>query len=309
MELRNGLATETGWEFYETALDPGQIATTGSSFMIGNGYMGYRGTLAEWDADRLVGCIVADTWDTASEGNVVDVWREHADLMYLPKPDPETKLIEQFDGYFALEDVTPDVVRQRLIDPDEYWGWPNGVAVRTQVLKQADVLQLFALIDEFTPEVMRANYSYYEPRTEHGSSLSPSAHALIASKAELPEDAFRYFEEASSIDLYNQSKKVMSGGSFLGGIHTAACGAVWFMVAQGFAGFEVHGDVLRFRPALPERWEGVRFPLVFRSNHLRVDLRRDGLTIGSAPDNPGAVTVRVGDDERRIEPGQSVVLG
>ncbi len=128
--------------------------------------------------------------------------------------------------------MTPDVVRQELIDPDEYWGWPNGVAVRTQVLKRADVLQLFALIDIFPPEVMRANYLYYEPRTEHGSSLSPSAHALIASKAELPEEAFRYFEEASSIDLYNQSKKVMSRGSFLGGIHTAACGAVWFVVVQ-----------------------------------------------------------------------------
>ncbi len=242
------------------------------------------------------------------EDDVAD-WREHADLMYLPKPDPGTKLIEQFDGYFSLEDVTPDVVRQRLIDPDEYWGWPNGVAVRTQVLKQADVLQLFALIDIFPPEVMRANYLYYEPRTEHGSSLSPSAHALIASKAELPEEAFRYFEEASSIDLYNQSKKVMSGGSFLGGIHTAACGAVWFVVVQGFAGFEVHGDVLRFRPALPERWEGLRFPLVFQSNHLAVELRRDAITVTAAPDNPGTVTISVGDDERQVGPGESVSLG
>lgn len=242
------------------------------------------------------------------EDDVAD-WREHADLMYLPEPDPRTKLIEQFDGYFSLEDVTPDVVRQRLIDPDEYWGWPNGVAVRTQVLKQADVLQLFALIDIFPPEVMRANYLYYEPRTEHGSSLSPSAHALIASKAELPEEAFRYFEEASSIDLYNQSKKVMSGGSFLGGIHTAACGAVWFVVVQGFAGFEVHGDVLRFRPALPERWEGLRFPLVFRSNHLAVELRRDAITVTAAPDNPGTVTIRVGDDERQVAPGESASLG
>jgi len=73
MELRNGLATETGWEFFEGALDPDQIATTGSSFMIGNGYLGYRGTLAEWSPDELVGCIVADTWDTASEGALTEL--------------------------------------------------------------------------------------------------------------------------------------------------------------------------------------------------------------------------------------------
>jgi len=73
MELRNGLATETGWEFFEGALDPDQIATTGSSFMIGNGYLGYRGTLAEWGPDELVGCIVADTWDTASEGALTEL--------------------------------------------------------------------------------------------------------------------------------------------------------------------------------------------------------------------------------------------
>ena len=119
------------------------------------------------------------------------------------------RVIEQFDGYFGLEDIRPRELRKRLIDPDEYWGWPNGIAVNTQVLKQADVIQLLAMLDIFPREVLTANYEYYEPRTEHGSSLSPSVHALVASRAGHPEEAYRYFLESASIDLYNASKKVI----------------------------------------------------------------------------------------------------
>ena len=66
-------------------------------------------------------------------------------------------------------------------DRGEYWGWPNGIAVETQVSKQADVTQLFALHPHaYSREMMRANYDYYEPRTQHGSSLSYSVYAMVA---------------------------------------------------------------------------------------------------------------------------------
>lgn len=41
---------------------------------------------------------------------------------------------------WPLEDIRPDQLRKRLIDPSEYWCWPNGIAVNAQVLKQADLL-------------------------------------------------------------------------------------------------------------------------------------------------------------------------
>ena len=56
-------------------------------------------------------------------------WRRVHDRIFLPEPG-EDGLIEQFAGFFELEDVTPAVVRTRLLHPQEYWGWPNGVAVR-----------------------------------------------------------------------------------------------------------------------------------------------------------------------------------
>lgn len=236
----------------------------------------------------------------------VDDWREIANLIYLPQPAPQTRLIEQFDGYFEFEDIGPDDLRKRLLHPEEYWGWPNGIAVRTQVLKQADVLQLFALIDGFPRDVLRENYLYYERRTEHGSSLSPSVHAIIAARAGIADEAYRYFHEAATIDLYNKSRKVKSGGSFLGGIHTAACGGVWMMIVQGFAGFQVNGDAIEFDPALPDAWTSVSFRLHVRGNELAVRLDHSELSLTGQAGNPDRVIVRACASEQRVGAGEEV---
>lgn len=235
---------------------------------------------------------------------VVAAWVDIATRIYLPQPDPQTGLIEQCDDFFKLEDITPAALRKRLIHPEEYWGWPNGIAVEAQVLKQADVLQLFALLDDkFSTDVMRANYDYYEPRTEHGSSLSPSVHAMVASWAGYPDEAYRYFMEAASIDLYNASKKVMSGGSFLGGIHTAAAGAVWQMIVKGFMNFKLMAGIVHLRPALPPQWERVTFKLLVRNNWLTISVAAEELTLSAAADNPAALTVRVDERDVEIMPG------
>ncbi len=68
-------------------------------------------------------------------------------------------VIEQFDGYFALEDCSVATVRSRLLDPHEYWGGAYGVAAQTQVLKQADVVMMQALFPaDYTAGAQRAAY-------------------------------------------------------------------------------------------------------------------------------------------------------
>ena len=100
-----------------------------------------------------------------------------------PRSRSRAKLVEQFQGFFDLEDVGPDEVRTRLLDPQEYWGWPNGVAVATQVSKQADVAMLLWLHgDRFDSETVQANYDYYEARCSHDSSLSHAAHGMVAAR-------------------------------------------------------------------------------------------------------------------------------
>ena len=64
-KIKNHLITESGWELIETEYDQSQAINSGSNFMTVNGYLGYRGTLAEDKKKDYVGCFVTDTWDNA----------------------------------------------------------------------------------------------------------------------------------------------------------------------------------------------------------------------------------------------------
>ena len=120
------------------------------------------------------------------EDDEIERWRSVAAGLYVP--DVKSSLIEQFDGYFDLEDAPPDVVRARLAHPDLHPGGPLGPYQATQAIKQADVvLLLYLLRDHYTKEVKADNWRYYEPRTAHDSSLSPLAYALVAADVGLTE--------------------------------------------------------------------------------------------------------------------------
>lgn len=183
-----------------------------------------------------------------------------AEHLFVPAPDPRTGLIEQFDGYFRLEDATPGVLRERLLDPREYWGGANGVASQTQVVKQADVAMMLALFgrDYKEPE-LRANRDFYEPRTEHGSSLSACMYALLSCRIGEPDAAYPLFLKSASADL-NGGGKQWAGTVYIGGNHPAAAGGAWMTVLQGFCGLEVSADgAPRCRSCLPSGWERVLF--------------------------------------------------
>ena len=235
----------------------------------------------------------------------VDAWRKVAERLLLPRPDPETGLIEQFDGFFQLEDVSPADLRDRLIEPTEYWGYPNGVAVHTQVSKQADVPMLLWLHEsEYDPEIMRANYDYYEPRCSHGSSLSHAAFGMLAIKVGDIEAAHRHFLETARVDLDNTQHAIV-GGTFIGGIHTAACGGTYQLVTQGFGGLGFRDGRLTIEPHLPSAWTALQYPVTWRGHRLDVRAEIDGVSVTASTANPGPVTLSVGGNDVTIDPGSS----
>ena len=111
-------------------------------------------------------------------------------------------MIEQFEGFFGLADY-PLPQEERLKAPvSRLFDWEE--INRLKLIKQADVLMLPLLFpDAFSDEVVAANYRYYEPLTDHGSSLSPAVHAAIAARIGLPEDAQRYWKQSLWLDLSN----------------------------------------------------------------------------------------------------------
>lgn len=190
-------------------------------------------------------------------------------------------VIEQFDGYFDLEDCTLDAVRSRLCDAREYWGGDHGVAGTTQIIKQADVIAMLALFpDEFDSETVAANWAYYEPRTEHGSSLSACMYALTACRLGKPELAWELFMRTASIDMKGGGKE-WAGEIYIGGTHPASNGGAWMIVALGFAGLQMKNGQPRIRPHLPEQITKLSFPIVAGGKRMRVTVTHDGGVIDS----------------------------
>jgi len=231
-------------------------------------------------------------------------WQEMTQLLYLPPPNESTGFIEQFQGYFALEDASPEELTQRLLDPQEYWGAPIGVAQDTQVIKQADVIQLFVLhTDLFSREVMEKCYRYYEPRTHHRSSLSPAVHAIAAARLGMKHEAFRYFRTAAAIDLYSTHAPV-SGGTFIGGIHTAACGAIWQTAVFGFAGYRADDASLSFDPLIPEAWKTLSFRLAYRGQGFHARISNSFVTVTADKGNTRSLVFSSGESRYTLEPGK-----
>jgi 1,2-alpha-glucosylglycerol phosphorylase len=237
-----------------------------------------------------------------------DDWEDLAQRIHVPAADPETGLIEQFERFFDLEDTRPEIIRERLLDQGEYWGWPNGVAVETQVSKQADVVQLFVLHPQaFDRNVMRANWEYYEPRTQHGSSLSYAVYATCAAWLEHMDEAYRYFIRSCTVDLYNTGKAV-SGGTFIGGIHTAACGVAWQIVVNGFLGMYVTEAGFGFNPRLPPGWREVSLGLKRGGDRVRLTVNRDEMTVRADAGNSSTLEVCLGDERHKLGPGDERAL-
>ena len=197
-----------------------------------------------------------------------DEWSGLAQSLYCPMPGADG-VIEQFEGFFSLGDYAlPTEERfkapvSRLFDFDQI--------NRLKLLKQADVLMLPLLFPQaFSDDVVLANYRYYEPLTDHGSSLSPSVHAAVAARIGLREDAERYWKQSLWLDLSN----VMDNSAL--GVHAAAMGGTWQALVFGFLGvhFTDSGPQAHTRAAerLPSGWDSVELTLAYRgkSHALKV---------------------------------------
>jgi kojibiose phosphorylase len=178
--------------------------------------------------------------------------------------DPETHLFEQHRGYFDLEDIDLRDLEPRTKSLDVLLGWSR--LTESQIIKQADVVMLlFLLGDEFPREVHEANFRFYEPRTSHDSSLSPSFHAIAAARLGDLETAEGYFERAANLDL-----DFGRGVTAAGGVHIAALGGMWHALVFGFGGMFVGEKGPRFEPRVPASWRTLRFPVLWRGARLRV---------------------------------------
>lgn len=188
-------------------------------------------------------------------------------------------VIEQFDGYFELEDCSIEDVRSRLLDPKEYWGGAYGVASHTQIIKQADVVAMLCILhDKFDGESKHANLKYYEPRTEHGSSLSACMYSLLSCETGDAEFAYPLFMKSACADLIKGGKE-WAGMIYIGGTHPASEGGSWIVAVEGFAGMKIENGKIVCAPCLPEKWNGMKFKINYKSAIYQVNITKDDWSV------------------------------
>ena len=180
-----------------------------------------------------------------------------------------------------------DVAPRRPITADLLLG-PERVR-RAQVVKQADVLMLHHLLpDEVAPGSLAANLDYYEPRTAHGSSLSPGIHAALFARAGRIDDALdcaadrvEHRSRRSHADRRRRRAPRRDGRRLAGARVRVRRSAP-------------RGDALVVDPVLPARGPALELRVRFRGVPLRLRVEPDAIVVNA----PASIVLLV--DGRRI---------
>lgn len=200
----------------------------------------------------------------------LEQWQYVIDRIHFPL-NLETGLIEQFEGYFGLKDPKLADYEPRSHSMHEILGieGANGA----QIIKQPDVLMLlFLLRESLPPEMLRVNWEYYDPRTDHtyGSSLGPAITAIMACEMGEPEVAHEHFMRAARADLWDVR------GNASDGIHAASAGGLWQAATMGFGGLTLSEQGWTTRARLPRHWRSLRFRLFYRGELQEITLTNGG---------------------------------
>ncbi|OKH40579.1 beta-phosphoglucomutase [[Phormidium ambiguum] IAM M-71] len=205
--------------------------------------------------------------------------------------DESSALIEQFEGFFDLEDINLEDYEPRTKSIQAILGIEAGN--KRQVLKQPDVLMLLYLMRQskeipYNQETLRQNWDYYAPRTDitYGSSLGPAIHAILASDLGKNEEAYERFMQAALVDLEDVR------GNANDGIHGASAGGIWQAVVLGFGGvqFAENGPVAQ--PQLPPGWNRLKFKIHWQDNWHEFDLvspKSSSVTMNQSPNIQGVI--------------------
>jgi kojibiose phosphorylase len=269
---------------------------------INNNY--YTNYLLKRIAQKTVGFL---DWCAANNKNVrykiakrrnltdaeIEKWQEIADKIYLM--EPKENVLEQFEGYFQLEDYVftqrnefgiPMVVElEPLKDPSHPKFTPDLVSYHEELvrmangkrmIKQADTMMLFYVFPfDFSREVVEKTFYFYEARTLHYSSLSPAICAITAARLGDHTVAEKYFDLSLHMDLQDIKKESENA------LHTPTSGEVYSIIVQGYAGIFPGGDQLVVEPQLPPDWTKIECQYCWRGVPLRFQVTQNKLTVTS----------------------------
>ncbi len=272
-----------------------------------------------WCIDRLQGAVVADGGSGPAHGlsSVHDLeadragaapvlaavhyrdeekarWLDVAENIHLPY-DPERGVFLQQDGYLDKELLTVDDLDPADRPLNQTWSWDR--ILRSCFIKQADVLQgIWVLADRFGLDELERNFDFYEPRTVHESSLSPSIHAVLAVRLGRLDKALAMLRRAARLDLDNYNNDTDDG------LHITSMAGSWIATVLGFGGLRIGHDRLELSPVLAPGWTGMEFQVLWRGAPLSVRVDGEGATVHNHGGETVTIWWRAPGAENRVQP-------
>ena len=230
----------------------------------------YTNVMARWNLRRAA-AMSAGTVDETERRR----WLERADAI-VDGYDPLSGTYEQFEGFYQLEPLLIPDLAPRPVAADMLLG-PDRTR-HAQVVKQADVLMLHYLVpDEVATGSLEPNLKFYDPRTAHGSTLSPGVHAALFARAGQPEAGLEMLRLTARLDIDD------IGHTTREGVHLAGMGTVWRALAYGYAGLRPAGNALAIDPVLAPGWETLDLRVQFRGSRVRVQISPESVHASADP--------------------------
>jgi alpha,alpha-trehalase len=269
----------------------------------------YTNIMAVWvlsRAQELLNVLPSDRCAELSEAMAlssreIERWRDISRRMRVVFHDDG--VISQFEGYDQLDDFDWGRYRAKygnIARLDRILEAEGDTPNRYKASKQADVLMLFYLFSaeeleqlfdqlgySFDREVIRKNIDYYLSRTSHGSTMSGVVHSWVLARSDRAH-SWQLFTHALEADISD-----VQGGTTAEGIHLGAMAGTVDLVQRGHTGIVTRGEVLWFKPCLPEQWAKLRMRLRYREQSLELEIGRAKLIVRSIAGHEKFV--RVGD--------------
>lgn len=205
----------------------------------------------------------------------VEGWKGIASKIFFPHQNDDL-VFEQFEGYFNLKDY----VVTEYDDVNNMPVFPRGIdRVKLNdytLIKQADIVMLLYILgEEFSLKTKKNNFEYYERRTMHKSSLSPSIYCILGLVVGNYKKSYEYLMRTAMVDLDDNQ------GNTSRGVHMASTGGTWQAAVFGFGGVSINSEgKICINPVwLPERWSRFSYKICWKGCILAADISKETVTV------------------------------
>ena len=211
-------------------------------------------------------------------------WNDIISKMYFPV-DETTGVFLQQDGYMDKEQIMAADLDPSERPINQHWSWDR--ILRSCFIKQADVIQgIYTFEEEYDLETIKKNFDFYEPRTVHESSLSPSLYSIMASMLGYVDTAYELYLNTARLDLDDYNKEVAEG------LHITSMAGTWLSIVEGFAGMRIRDKKLHLNPVIPRAWKNFSFNMRFNGSLIEITTFNSSVSVRNRSEAPVPIVIK-----------------